>query len=60
MAGNIALLREAEANRHEDSDKDDDESLKNKSRDGFLNILMGVIIAAFLIGFFVFVAFVAH
>ena len=54
------LLEEAETNRRNDPDENDDKSLKNRNREGFINIIIGIIIVAFLIGLFAFVAFVPH
>lgn len=53
------LLRESEKSR-DNTDENDEESLKHGTRENFINILVGIIVAALLIGLFVYVAFVPH
>jgi len=55
------MIREAEGDRRNDSDENDDESIKNRNREVFLGKLTIIIILALFFGLVVYLAvFVAH
>jgi hypothetical protein len=53
------LLLDSEKSR-DNADENDEESLKHRTRENFINILVGIIVAALLIGLFVYVALIPH